>query len=564
MEKSSKIVIYQLLPRLFGNENEKCVKNGTIQQNKSGKFADITNNALKAIKQLGITHVWYTGVIEHATKTDYSSYGIKQDHPAIVKGNAGSPYAIKDYYDVDPDLAENVSARIEEFEALVSRTHHEGMKVIIDFVPNHVAREYHSDMKPAGVKDLGETDKTSFGFSNQNNFYYITQCGFAPQFPITADDTVGDYSEYPAKATGNDVFHASPTYTDWYETIKLNYGIDYLNGHKKIFDPIPDTWRKMYDILLYWAEKKIDGFRCDMAEMVPVEFWQWVIPRIKECNPQIIFIAEIYNPARYREYLTIGHFDYLYDKVGLYDTLRNVTIGKQPASDITKCWQNTEGIQDKMLAFLENHDEQRIASNYFALKPEAGIPAMAITATMNVNPVMIYFGQELGEPGMDDEGYSGIDGRTTIFDYWSIDTLRRWKNGGKYDEEKLTPQEIKLRNTYAKLLNLCNKETAIKKGKFFDLMYVNNNNPKFNPSRQYAYLRYDNENKILICVNFDDKTVEIGVNIPAHAFDCARLEPKEKCLMTDLMTKEKIETTLQPDQNVNFEIPPYGIRIWKL
>ncbi|MDD6210273.1 MAG: alpha-amylase family glycosyl hydrolase [Bacteroidales bacterium] len=563
MEKSNKIVIYQVFPRLFGNDNDTCVKNGTLQQNGSGKFSDFTHEALKAISELGVTHIWYTGVIEHATKTDYTRFGIRPDHPAVVKGNAGSPYAIKDYYDVDPDLAENVPDRMAEFEAMLTRTHREGLKVIIDFVPNHVAREYYSDMKPAGVRDLGEEDKTSIGFSNQNNFYYITQSGFSPQF-LLSDDPVNGYSEYPAKATGNDVFHASPSLSDWYETVKLNYGVDYVNGGTKEFDPIPDTWNKMYDILIYWVDKGVDGFRCDMAEMVPVEFWEWVIPKVKEHVPEVIFIAEIYNPQRYREFLSTGQFDYLYDKVGLYDTLRGVTCCNRSASDITECWKSIEGIQPYMLNFMENHDEQRIASDFFAHNGKAGIPGMVVSATMNVNPVMLYYGQELGERGMDDEGFSGVDGRTTIFDYWSVASVRNWRNGGQFNDEKLSDEERRLRGYYKKLLNLCVSQPAIASGQFFDLMYVNQNNDQFNPHRQYAYLRYEGEDVLLICVNFDANAVRVGVNLPAHAFDCSGLKACDNCEMTDLLTGEKMWSPLLPDHRVFFDLGPYGARILKL
>ena len=295
---NSKIIIYQVFTRLFGNTNNRCKANGTLQENGCGKFSDFTSKALHEIRSLGCTHIWYTGIIEHATQTDYTRYGIRKDNPHIVKGKAGSPYAIKDYYDVDPDLAENPQNRMKEFEALVTRTHEAGLKVIIDFVPNHVARQYHSDQKPSGTKDLGEDDNTEIHFSPENNFYYIPRQAFCGQFPL--GEGVEKYHEYPAKATGNDCFGAYPGINDWYETVKLNYGIDYLNNRQTYFDPIPDTWIKMRDILLFWASKQIDGFRCDMAEMVPVAFWGWVIPQIKEKYPHIDFIAEVYNPYEYR------------------------------------------------------------------------------------------------------------------------------------------------------------------------------------------------------------------------------------------------------------------------
>ena len=325
----SKFVIYEVIPRLFGNNINTNKWKGNIKENGCGKFNDFTPKALKAIKELGTTHVWYMGVIEHATQTNYSAYGILQDNSSVVKGSAGSPYAIKDYYDVDPDLAENVENRMKEFEALVKRTHKAGMKVIIDFVPNHVARQYHSDAKPKGVIDLGEKDCTDYAFTPTNNFYYLPQQSFNPHFDLQG------YTEYPAKATGNDQFTASPNEHDWYEAVKLNYGVDYMEGHQKHFNPIPDTWEKMRDILLFWASKGIDGFRCDMAEMVPVEFWGWVIPQVKKAFPHVIFIAEIYQPNEYRNYICNGKFDYLYDKVGMYDTLRGIMSHNHSAQGIT-------------------------------------------------------------------------------------------------------------------------------------------------------------------------------------------------------------------------------------
>ena len=298
MDNKDKIVIYQVFPRWFGNTNTQLVKNGSLAQNGVGKFSAFTPKALAAIAELGVSHIWYTGVIEHATKTDYTAYGIRKDHTAIVKGQAGSPYAIKDYYDIDPDLADSVPDRMEEFEALVRRTHEAGMKVIIDFVPNHVARQYFSDRKENYVGDLGDHDNVNKAFDPNNNFYYLPGQTLVLHFD-DQDDEDFEYSEFPAKVTGNNCFSATPGINDWYETVKLNYGVDYQNGGACHFSPIPDTWSKMLDILLFWAAKGIDGFRCDMAEMVPVEFWNWAIPRVKQQFP-VIFIAEVYNPDEYR------------------------------------------------------------------------------------------------------------------------------------------------------------------------------------------------------------------------------------------------------------------------
>jgi len=284
MGKDEKMIIYQVFTRLFGNNHNHCINSGSIAENGCGKMADFTAKALNEIKKLGATHIWYTGIIEHATQTDYRRYNIRPDHPAIVKGKAGSPYAIKDYYDVDPDLANDVPERMKEFENLVQRTHRSGLKVIIDFVPNHVARQYHSDAQPDGTSQLGANDDPNYAFSPYNNFYYIPQSELHGQFDMKGSATE-PYKECPAKATGNNRFDAYPNITDWYETVKLNYGVDYQNGGTCHFNPTPDTWTKMLDILLFWADKNIDGFRCDMAEMVPVEFWEWVIPQVKEKHP---------------------------------------------------------------------------------------------------------------------------------------------------------------------------------------------------------------------------------------------------------------------------------------
>ena len=547
------IAIYQVLPRLYGNTKENCVPDGSIEQNGCGKFNDFTLARLRAIKKSGYTHIWYTGVIEHATQTDYSAYGIKSDHPQVVKGKAGSPYAIKDYYDVDPDLASSVPDRMGEFEALVARTHQAGLRVIIDFVPNHVAREYFSDSKPAGVRDLGADDDTHKAFDPNNNFYYI------PDRPLTTDllPTVYDhsgatYQEFPAKASGNDIFSERPSAYDWYETAKLNYGVDHVGDGATHFSPIPDTWDKMLDILLYWAGKGIDGFRCDMAEMVPVDFWHYAIAKVKETYPKLFFIAEIYNPGNYRNYIGHGGFDYLYDKVGLYDTLRAIICGYAPASAITQCWQNLDDIRTQMLHFLENHDEQRIASLQFADNADKAIPAFCVCAFFDAAPVMVYAGQEFGEKGNDAEGFSGSDGRTTLFDYWTVPTLRRNLLG------KLSEKELRLQAFYQKTLCLKGMSEALRIGKMFDLMYNGSNG--FDPNRHYAFLRGTEDECILIVANFSEEPADVEVLVPSHAFEVFGMTGTWS-EGTDLMTDTPIAATIGPDQRVKLLIEGYNCRV---
>lgn len=534
-----KILIYQVLPRLFGNDNTTNKENGRIKENGVGKFSDFDEKALTEIKKMGFSHIWYTGVLEHATKTDYAAHGIPKDHPDVIKGNAGSPYAIKDYYDICPDFADNVDNRMQEFELLVKRTHDTGMKVIIDFVPNHVARQYKSDNQPKGVRDFGEEDDQQKAFDPNNNYYYLPNQRLEPTFLNVYLD--GGYDEFPAKVTGNNVFSNQPSINDWYETVKLNYGVDYQSGGIKHFDPIPNTWQKMKDILLFWAKKGVDAFRCDMAEMVPVEFWGWVIPEVKKKYKNILFIAEVYNPNEYHNYVFNGKFDYLYDKVDLYDTLRDVICGHKPTSDITFSWQRVEGVQKQMLNFLENHDEQRIASDFFAGNPMKAIPGLQVSAWMNTNPMMIYFGQELGEKGMGKEGFSGIDGRTTIFDYWSVDSIVKWRNKGLYNGKLLTKEQKQIRKKYIETLRLAKDEECIVKGGFYDLMYANYENQDFDSTKQFVFLRFLKDEFLLIVSNFSASNVNLKVNIPIEAFNFMKINPAKIKSAKELLSKKNFD-----------------------
>lgn len=559
---NDKPIIYQLIPRLFTNYNNNCCQSGTIRQNGSGKLADINPAILRSIADMGFSHVWLTGVIEHSHCSDYTEYGIPRDNCHVIKGEAGSPYAITDYYDIDPDLAVSVPDRIKEFEATVKRIHKAGLKVIIDFVPNHVARQYRSDARPADApSDFGTGDYNTLFFAPTNSFYYIPGHDFAPT--VDMGSGADAYREFPAKASGNDCFTASPGTYDWYDTVKLNYGVDPTSGWRH-FNPVPPTWHKMLHILMYWAAKGVDGFRCDMVHMVPVEFWQWAVPQVKAKYPGVIFIAEIYDVNLYRPYIEIGGFDYLYDKVGLYDTLRAIVTGNASASDITRAWQHVDGHQHNMLYFLENHDEQRFASPQFAGDASKAIAPMAVSALLGPGAVMVYFGQELGEPGTDAEGYSGRDGRTTIFDYWSLDTMRRWLNEGRPSEKNLTAAERGLRAMYKKILNIAGSEKTVKEGAFFDLMYVNTEaNEKFDPRRQYAFLRHAGDETMLVVANFSDSPVVASVNIPQHAFDYFNM-PQGCYHAEELLTGTRKEAEFTASASFETPIPAHGAAVWKL
>ena len=544
----NKPIIYQLFPRWFANYNETRKYNGTKEENGCGRFADINERALKAIVDLGATHVWYTGVIRHATA--------EYNNPAITKGKAGSPYAITDYYDVNPELAKDEKKRMKEFEDLVKRTHEAGLEVLLDFVPNHVSREYKSACKPQGVKDLGEGDHPEWAFSPLNNFYYI------PGERFTMDMDLQGYDEYPAKVTGNDCFTSHPNKNDWYETVKLNYGVYYRGGGEKQFNPRPNTWDKMLDILLFWAGKGIDGVRVDMAEMVPVEFFAWAIAQVKKKYKKFLFIGECYDPSKYDAYLAAG-FDYLYDKVGMYDYLRGVISRGWGADGITAQWmQHGDERLKHMLYFLENHYEQRLASGFFCGDGRCAEPAMIVAATLNQCPVMIYSGQELGERGMDMEGFSGIDGRTSIFDYWGVKSLQAWANKGKFDGGKLSADQRELRNFYQNLLTLARDDKAIQKGQMYDITYAQGEG--FNKHEQFAFLRHVKGETLLIVVNFHDREQAVRVRVPNDAFVYLGLEGKTKATATDLLRGGKQNIAFVPDGTIELTLEAWEGVILKI
>ncbi|OJW13359.1 alpha-amylase family protein [Mucilaginibacter sp. 44-25] len=540
---SNKLIIYQLLPRLFGNCNTTNKYYGSVEENGVGKLKDINGKALAAIKAMGFTHIWYTGVIEHATMTDHSAIGIKPDDPDVVKGRAGSPYAIKDYYDIATDLAVDPEFRISEFKELVGRTHKAGMKVIIDFVPNHVARTYGSDVKPDGVRDIGADDDTSVAYSPVNDFYYIPGQHFqVPQGYDPGGDGFtsplkdGKFDEYPAKATGNDVFSATPSINDWFETIKLNYGVYRPDGQKNELSEPPPLWYKMKHILSYWADMGVDGFRCDMIEMVPVEFWAWLTPQMKQAYPGLIFIGEAYDKNQYSNYVHNGGFDYLYDKVGLYDAIRRLTCNDYGANtwEINAVWNHhTRGIDEHMLRFMENHDEQRIASRFFAGDAMLAIPGMIISATLNKGPVMIYAGQEVGEPALGAQGFSGDDGRTTIFDYCNLPELQKWVNNGTYDGARLSADQQQLREFYIKLLNVTAQSDALSNGDFYELMIANECQPGFD-TKLYIYARYTAHEKVVVAVNFNNEERHVTIQLPADLLQ--KWEMNGAVTFTDMLT----------------------------
>ena len=543
MDTKRKEVIYQVFTRLFGNTNTTNKPWGTIEENGVGKFSDFTDKALEEISDMGVTYIWYTGVPHHAVIGDYTAYGISNDDPDVVKGRAGSPYAVKDYYNVNPDLANDPAKRLEEFKALLERSHKAGLKVLIDIVPNHVARNYESNSTPEGHEAFGSSDDNHLEYKRDNNYYYIIGESFqVPEShngyqPLGGDDhplSDGIFNEVPAKWTGNGSRLARPDFNDWYETVKINYGVrpdgtaefdilsdDYANkDHEEHYmfwsdKDVPDSWKKFRDIAIYWIDMGVDGFRFDMAEMVPVEFWSYMNSHIKNRKADALLLAEVYNPALYRDYIFKGKMDYLYDKVELYDSIKHIMQGHGWTDHIPVVQKGMADIEHHMLHFLENHDEQRIASPDFAGDANKGKPAMVVSATISTSPTMIYFGQEVGEPGAEQAGF-GSPTRTSIFDYIGVPHHQRWVNDKKFDGGQLSEEESELRDFYKRLLTFTIKSEALM-GAYEEIHFYNKENTENYDHRVLSYVRWSDHEQLIVVSNFDaDKSYEFDLKIPPH------------------------------------------------
>lgn len=582
-----KTVVYQVFTRLFGNTNTTNKPWGTIEENGVGKFNDFTDKALTEIKNLGVTHIWYTGVPHHDVIRDYTKFGISDDDPDVVKGRAGSPYAVKDYYNVNPDLAVNVDNRLQEFEALIERSHKNELKVIIDIVPNHVARNYQSASNPEGTKDFGADDDKTVVYDVNNNFYYTPSEPFkVPEFlngylPLGGEKNVSSdkkFDENPAKWTGNGSRSPKPSFYDWYETVKVNYGVspkgkkdfDELpigfenEDYKKHFafwqdKTVPSSWVKFKDITLYWIEKGVDGFRYDMAEMVPVEFWSFMNSAIKMKNPDAFLLAEVYNPKMYRDYIRKGKMDYLYDKVQLYDTLKHIMQGHGLTDNVPPIQEGLKDIEHNMMHFLENHDEQRIASPEFAGNADKAKPAMVVSTTISTAPTMVYFGQEFGEDGSEKAGF-GTPSRTSIFDYIGVPSLQRWMNNKQFDGGQSTKEELVLRDFYKRLLNFTINSDALM-GDYEDLHQLNRKNTQNYNSKILSFARWSENEKLIIVSNFDaSNSYRFTLEIPSEMIKKWNLKEGEyefKDKLIDVKTNQDFNLRVhQSEAFINIKIKP--------
>ncbi|MGZ5538640.1 MAG: alpha-amylase family glycosyl hydrolase [Chthoniobacterales bacterium] len=543
--KPERIRIYQLFVRLFSNTNETRKQNGTLAENGVGKFNDINDAALDSLRAMGFTHIWLTGVLQQATGTDYSSIGQPADDPNLLKGIAGSPYAIKDYFDVCPDYAERPEHRLDEFKSLLDRIHRHEMKALIDIVPNHVARCYASDVKPD--LDFGAHDDKSMFFAPQNNFFYLKPGNGGP--PLRLPGGIFAPEKEHGRVTGNNAVSWTPSPNDWYETVKLNYGFDFTAPNKDVREyptalaaqkPIPDTWTKMDRVLEYWQSLGVDGFRCDMAHMEPPEFWQWAIAQARTRRPDVFFVAEAYDsdPAKVpatdpklrddsnvMSTLLKAGFDTVYDDP-TYKALKKIYDGPGWANDIDDARPN-DFIFERSLRYAENHDEVRLAAHneWGKIGAKIGPAVCAILYGISRGPVMVYNGQEVGEPAAGVEGFGSDDSRTSIFDYWSMPQLVKWVNDHKYDGGKLSDEQTKLRANYERLLALMN-EPAFRDGNLVPLNSINKSNSKYGRLGDdhvsghwfYSFLRIDptSGQRFLVAVNLHPNQAmkDVRIEIP--------------------------------------------------
>ena len=589
-DNEGKIVIYQVFTRLFGNTNTTNKPWGTIEENGVGKFNDFTDTALQSIRNLGVTHIWYTGVPHHAVIRDYSAVGISTDDPDVVKGRAGSPYAVKDYYNVNPDLAVDPAKRLDEFKALIDRTHKNGLKLIIDIVPNHVARHYVSLSKPDSVRDFGADDDISKEYHRENNFYYLPNdsfrvpvaVGYKPLGGASHPLSDGKFHELPAKWTGNGSRLAQPKQDDWYETVKINYGIrpdgskDFdtlpttyanlgIDDHFQFWQnkSVPSSWKKFRDIALYWLNMGVDGFRFDMAEMVPVEFWSYMNSSIKTRYPKALLLAEVYNPGLYRPYIQLGKMDYLYDKVEFYDTLKHIIQGHGSADNLAAIQKGMADIEHHMLHFLENHDEQRIASPAFAGNPEKAKPAMVVSALISTSPTLIYFGQELGEPGAETGGF-GQSTRTSIFDYVGVPHHQRWMNNGKFDGGRSSEQERNLRSFYQELLQFTISQPVLK-GNYAAIQYHNRQHTPGYHDKLFAFSRWDMDTKLVVLSNFSNQPYGGKLVIPADLVQKWALKDGTYSMNQVLFGKNQMSLTVSKGEgSIKVQVPAFESLVLRL
>jgi glycosidase len=422
-----------------------------------------------------------------------------------------------------------------------------------------------------------------------NNFYYIPNSQFeVPDEinPLNGEDNPlsdGKFQETPAKWTGNGSRMAKPDKNDWYETVKVNYGIrpdgskDFpelpagydTKSYKVHFEfwrtkNVPSSWIKFRDIALYWTAKGVDGFRYDMAEMVPYEFWSYMNSAVKMKNPDAFLLAEVYNPDEYRNYIRLGKMDYLYDKVETYDKLKDIIQGKSSPDGLSVIQKGMKDIEHHMLHFLDNHDEQRLASPEFAGTAEKGKPLMVVSTTISSSPTMIYFGQEVGEAANENAGF-GTHSRTSIFDYVGVPNHQRWMNNGKFDGGLLTDKEKELRDFYKRLLNFSINSSALM-GEFAEIQTINRQSTSGFDAGIYVYTRWSDTQKLIVVTNFSwIKASSFELKVPSNIIQKWSLKDGTYTITDQLYKTSKVKLeVINGEGTVHMTVAPSESFIYQL
>ncbi len=517
---NSNVVIYELPVRTY-------LAKGAHEEN-TGKLSYLTIEVLKEIKELGVDYIWIAGILENANP--------KIVDPDVVKGDAGSFYAIYDNWDISSQVG-----NLDEFDALIERAHSIGLRVLIDFIPNHTARVHKTDVVCKEEIDFGKGENPNENFSLDNNFYYLgSNSTFVP--PKTSLPGVdgffdmdifmpGIQFESPARVTGNNVLSALPQYHDWYETVKLNYGLNLFSDGKP-FIGASKTWKQMLDVAIYWLNKGVDGFRVDVTHGVAVEFWYYFINEVRKVQPNAFFVAEAFeeDPIKSTGFSLEKLFDAGFDSVlngPMYWNLRRQALLSQNMNSST--YYHSPGSRKSILDngysfthYMGNHDEVRLASSFFAPSLESRVDrawlglAYSIYAALLPGNFLIHGGDEFQEEASLPGVFGGYDGRTSIFDFVYQPQTRTWL----YEERP--HWMINFREMYRRLFSLkkripFNIKHSTSNPTFIDLMKINDSK---NISKWVsAYVRFFNNERYLVVMNADPhNSHEVTIHFTSRRF----------------------------------------------
>jgi glycosidase len=334
-------------------------------------------------------------------------------------------------------------------------------------------------------------------------------------------------------------------------------------------------------VLAYWQGLGVDGFRCDFAHWVPVEFWKWAIARARSRAPAYFF-AEAYDnpdaaPGFSPSAFVQAGFDALYD-YQLYNGVKGIFASGKWCNDLDALLPDA-AVEGHLLRYAENHDECRAAAPIKLGDPGnsgfgsawEGFAVTALLHALGPDPALLYNGQEVGEPGQGAEGFGGDDGRTTIFDYWTMPAFARWVNGHAYDGANLTGDQQSLRSSYLVLWKLLS-QPAFAEGKVYSIQSANKAAPSYGGSGQwmYGFLRYqpDAGQTYLVLINLDPANgYQPKVHLPTEALNQARLPPSGATLhFADAFSPYTASAAASdlPTLGVEIDMPPLGVRMLRI